>query len=83
VTPLDHTVTSVCPDHQWSGHAPEHMPTVASEMPAPSIAYRLPASELIAALRTDQRPGLSDEESRARLTQYGPNELAAHRPVSA
>jgi hypothetical protein len=56
------------------------MPTVASETPAPNIAYRLHAAELIAALRTDERRGLSDEEAFAR---YGPNELAAPRPVSA
>ena len=59
------------------------MPTVASETPEPSIAYRLHASELIATLRTDERQGLGDEEARARLAQYGPNELAAHKPVPA
>ena len=58
------------------------MPTVASETPEPSIVYRLHASELIATLRTDQRQG-RDEEARARLAQYGPNELAAHKPVPA
>ena len=55
------------------------MPTVASETPEPSMAYRLHASELIATLRSDERSGLSDEEARARLAQYGPNELAAER----
>ncbi len=59
------------------------MPTVASETPEPSIAYRLHVSELIARLRTDERRGLSDEEARARLAQYGSNELAAEKPVPA
>jgi Ca2+-transporting ATPase len=59
------------------------VPTVASDTPGPRIAYRLPASELIATLRTDERQGLGDEEARARLAQYGPNELAAHKPVPA
>jgi Ca2+-transporting ATPase len=59
------------------------MPTVASETPAPSVAYRLHVSELIAILRTDGRRGLSDDEARARLAQYGLNELAPHKPVPA
>ena len=59
------------------------MPTVASETPEPSSAYRLHASELIATLRTDERQGLGDEEARARLARYGPNELAAHEAVPA
>ena len=59
------------------------MATVASETPDPNTAYRLPASELIAALRTDARRGLRDEDARARLARYGPNELAAHEAVSA
>ena len=59
------------------------MPTVASQTPEPGPAYRLPASELIATLRTDEGQGLGDEEARARLAQYGPNELTAHKPVPA
>ena len=57
----------------------DHVRTVASETPEPSIAYRLHANELIATLRTDERQGLGDEEARARLARYGPNELAAHK----
>ena len=59
------------------------MPTVASETPEPSIAYQLRATELITALGTDERRGLRDEEARARLTRYGPNELASEKPVPA
>ena len=59
------------------------MPTVASEAPEPSMAYRLRASELVATLGTNEQSGLNDEEARARLAQYGSNELAAERPVPA
>jgi Ca2+-transporting ATPase len=47
------------------------------------MAHRLHASELIASLGTSEQSGLSEEEARARLAQYGPNELAAERPVPA
>ena len=59
------------------------MPIVASETPEPSMAYRLHASELIVTLRSDERRGLSEGDARARLAQYGSNELAAERPVPA
>ena len=59
------------------------MPTVASETPELTTAYRLHAGELIATLRTDERRGLSDEDARARFAQYGPNALAAEKPVAA
>jgi len=59
------------------------VPTVASVTPETSVAYRLHPSELVATLRTAERQGLGDEEARARLAQYGPNELAAHKPVPA
>ena len=59
------------------------MPTVASEAPGPSMAYRLHARELVAKLGTNEQSGLSEEEARARLAQYGPNELAAEKPVPA
>jgi Ca2+-transporting ATPase len=47
------------------------------------IEYRVPASEVIAALGSDQQRGLSDDEASARLAQYGPNELAAEKPPPA
>jgi Ca2+-transporting ATPase len=50
-------------------------------LPHPATAYRQPALDVAAALRTDPRRGLSDEEARVRLEQYGPNELAAEKPV--
>ena len=59
------------------------MPTVASDTPAASIAYHLPISEVIAALGTDEQRGLREEEARARLARFGPNELAAERRVPA
>jgi P-type Ca2+ transporter type 2C len=57
------------------------VPTVASEAPGRSMAYRLPADELVARLGTNKQSGLSEEDARARLAQYGPNELAAEQPV--
>ena len=37
--------------------------------------YRRAAEEVVAELGSDPRRGLSAEEARARLRQYGPNEL--------
>ena len=39
--------------------------------------------EVVAALHTDPRRGLSEDEARSRLEQVGPNELAAEKPVPA
>src|SRR5688572_6734538 len=47
------------------------------------MAYRLQASELVAKLRTDKQSGLSEEDARARLAQYGSNELAGEKPLPA
>jgi Ca2+-transporting ATPase len=47
------------------------------------MAYRLQASELAAELGTDAQRGLSDAEARARLAEYGSNELAGEKPVPA
>jgi hypothetical protein len=55
----------------------DRVTTAASGPPDPSIAYRLDVGELIAALGTDPRRGLSDDEAGSRLARYGPNELAA------
>jgi P-type Ca2+ transporter type 2C len=46
-----------------------------------SSAYRWTSADLAAALGTDIARGLSDEEARARLDQYGRNELTAAQPV--
>src|SRR5688572_16579558 len=53
------------------------------DTPDASIAYQRRASDLIGALGTDEQRGLSEEEARARLARYGPNELAAETPISA
>ena len=37
--------------------------------------YQLETSEVLEKLQTDSQDGLSDEEARLRLEQYGPNEL--------
>ena len=59
------------------------MPTAASGTPDSSLAYRQPVDDLVAALGSDERRGLSDEEARSRLEREGRNELAAEKPVPA
>ena len=46
-------------------------------------AYRRTVDDVAAALDTDVRNGLSEDDARARLSQYGPNELAAEKPPAA
>jgi Ca2+-transporting ATPase len=43
----------------------------------------MPIDEVVRALGTDIKRGLSVEEARARLQQYGPNELTAEEPIPA
>ena len=59
------------------------MPTVSSETPDASIAYRQRLDDLIAALGTDERQGLTEEQARSRLERYGRNELAVEKAVPA
>ena len=59
------------------------MTTVASETADPSRAYRQPIDDVVAALGTDVRRGLSDSEAQSRLEQHGRNELAAEKPLPA
>jgi Ca2+-transporting ATPase len=46
-------------------------------------AYRQTADDVATALGTNTRSGLRDDEARARLAQYGPDELVAGKPRSA
>jgi Ca2+-transporting ATPase len=46
-------------------------------------AYQQPVDEVLAALDTEARSGLSPWEARARLERYGTNELTAETPVPA
>ena len=48
-----------------------------------SIPYRQSADDVVAAFRTDARRGLTEDDARTRLEQYGRNELAAEKPVPA
>jgi Ca2+-transporting ATPase len=48
-----------------------------------SQAYRLPVEEVLSALRTDAKTGLTAAEARARLERYGPNELQSEKGVPA
>jgi Ca2+-transporting ATPase len=49
----------------------------------PTTAYRQPVDDVVAALDTDARQGLSQGEARARLERHGKNELTAERPIPA
>ena len=57
------------------------MPTAADQTPAATVPHRQSVDDVIAALGTDARRGLDDEEARARLARHGRNELAAAKPV--
>ena len=46
-------------------------------------AWRHGVADVVAALDTDARRGLAGQDARARLSRYGPNELAAEKPVPA
>ena len=48
----------------------------------PSTAYRWQADDLFAALGSNPQHGLTDDEARARLERYGPNELTVEAPES-
>ncbi len=43
--------------------------------------YRQPVNEVLAALDTDARHGLSEVDASSRLDKYGRNELAAEKPI--
>ena len=45
--------------------------------------YQQSVGEVLTALGTDERRGLSEAEARARLERYGRNELTAEKPVPA
>ncbi|HVR72299.1 MAG TPA: cation-translocating P-type ATPase [Vicinamibacteria bacterium] len=51
--------------------------------PGQAPAHQQPFEEVLAALGTDARRGLSADEARARLGRYGPNDLTADTPVPA
>src|SRR5436190_9860878 len=49
----------------------------------PAVAYQDEVEQVLAALRTDARHGLTDDEARARLERHGRNELTPEQPVAA
>jgi len=51
--------------------------------PVPPEPYRRPAAEVVGALGSDAKRGLSEREARTRFERYGPNELAAEPPPPA
>src|SRR5262245_33652883 len=58
-----------------------HVSTAPDHSPDANAPWRRPASEILAALGTDARRGLSQEDAQARLERDGRNELAAAPPV--
>src|ERR687895_744592 len=58
-------------------------PSIAVPSYEPTGAYRQAVGEVLAALDTDARLGLSEDEARARLAEFGPNELAAEPAIPA
>ena len=54
---------------------------VANGTSPESEAYRLTVDDVADSLDTDVARGLTESETRARLAKYGPNELAAEKPV--
>jgi len=57
--------------------------SVGAIVPDLEASYRSEPDALLAALGTDARRGLSQDEARARLARYGRNELAAEKPTPA
>src|SRR5690606_14467586 len=61
-------------------------PMSAAPQPAPPSRhdtpfFRQPAAEVVRALGSDARRGLTSAEAQRRLRQYGPNELTTEKPV--
>jgi Ca2+-transporting ATPase len=59
------------------------MPAAIGQPLDPSMAYRQRVEDLVHALASDERQGLTDEEARSRLERFGRNELSAEKPVPA
>ncbi len=64
-------------------HGEDRMATINSETPVVRIAYHQRIEDVVAALGTDARHGLTDLEARTRLLRDGRNELAAAKPIPA
>jgi Ca2+-transporting ATPase len=56
---------------------------IAPAQDSPTPAYRQSIEEVVAALATDPRRGLSAADARARLERYGKNEIVSEKPVPA
>ena len=59
------------------------MTTQISNEPSSSPAYRQSVPDAVAALGSDVRRGLTEEEARARLARHGRNELVGEAPTPA
>src|SRR5689334_11505651 len=52
----------------------------AEPAPSPQAPYQLSSEQVVSSLHSDSERGLPANEVRARLAQYGKNELAAEEP---
>ncbi len=57
------------------------MAIAVSQPPDATTVYRRSVADLVVAIDTDERHGLSNAEAAARLQRFGPNELAAEAPI--
>jgi Ca2+-transporting ATPase len=57
--------------------------TASNTAPDAGTAYRQRVDDVIAALATDERSGLTDAEAQLRLQRQGPNEVASEAPPPA
>ena len=74
-----------CEEHHAANRPAEKLRVMHSETIEPdgNEPYRQTVDDVVAALDTDARSGLSQGEARERLERYGRNELAAEAPVPA
>jgi P-type Ca2+ transporter type 2C len=54
-----------------------------SDTPDRILPYRQPVDDVVASFGTHAQRGLAEDDARARLAQYGRNELAAEKPAPA
>jgi Ca2+-transporting ATPase len=70
-------------EHLVSAEPQALEPGGAQGIQIPEEPYRQPFLQVLAAVKSDARLGLSAAEARERLSRYGANELAAQKPVPA
>ncbi|VTZ49701.1 Calcium-transporting ATPase [Methylocella tundrae] len=78
----DHACDDPARDHQPSSSPAPHKDAVGSNSVESTIApHQRSVDQVLAALHTDWRSGLSETQARERLSQYGQNELTPEKPT--